>query len=199
MITLGLTGPSGAGKGIFGKVAAEYPGVYVIDTDITARKVVQKGTACLNELAQRFGKDILNSDGTLNRPLLAKIAFTDRQNHADLNRITHKYILIDIQSEISVARQKGFRLCIIDAPLLFESGADALCDISLCVTCPYKVRLERIMERDGIDETNAKIRLDSQPKDEFYTSQSTYTLVNDSTLQEFTQKSKDILCRILGS
>lgn len=196
MLTIGLTGPTGAGKGMFCHVASEFEKTHIIDTDKTARKVTEKGAECLNELTEYFGADILNSDGTLKRHELAKRAFSNKENHHALNTITHKYILKDIECEIELANKQGHRLCIVDAPLLFESTADKLCDITVGVLAQRSIRLERIMSRDGIDEKSALLRIDAQPDDCFYKDKCTYILYNNADTFQFTSDAKALLQKL---
>ena len=193
MLVLGLTGQSGAGKGVFSAVALKNRGFAVIDTDKTAREVVQKGQPCLDELVRCFSEKILHEDGTLNRQKLACIAFSDENKHRQLNKITHFYIMQKIEQWVKECEKQGVKCAVIDAPLLFESGADKLCDITLGIIAPYGTRLERIENRDGIDEKNAVIRLDSQPKDEFFIERCTYILENDGTGSEFEDKAQQFI------
>ncbi len=198
MPIIGLTGQSGAGKGLFCSVCREFDGVYALDTDKTARLVVEKGKPALKELCGYFGEQILHDDGTLNRPLLASIAFSDSEKHEKLNQITHFYILKEIEAWLARMKENGARAMIIDAPLLFESGADALCDVTVGITAPYETRLARIMERDGIDEESAKRRLDCQMPESFFAQKCTYILSNDGTGEEFCEKAKELICKILS-
>lgn len=197
MLTVGLTGKTGAGKGEFCRAARSFSNVSCIDTDLTAREVVSKGEKCLDELCECFGNEILNDDGTLCRKRLAQIAFTDEQKHEDLNRITHKYIVKKIKDWLSNCREQGMKMAIIDAPLLFESGVDALCDRIVCVTANEETRRVRIMERDSIDKETADIRLRSQKKDSFYTERSDFVLHNDSDREKFYEECKSVIKKLL--
>lgn len=199
MLTIGLTGQSGAGKGTVAKILLCYEGVKCIDTDLTARDVVKKGKPALCELCEYFGDEILDADGNLNRRKLARIAFSDKEKHEALNRITHFHIMKEIKQWLSDMEKEGAKIAIIDAPLLFESGADNLCDITIGVTAPYETRLERIMKRDSIDENNARIRLDSQPKDNFFKEKCTYMLYNDKDEEHLKTDAKKLLCEILNN
>ena len=92
MIVIGLTGGSGVGKGCVCQKFLKY-NVPAIDTDKTSRSVCDPGMPCLNELVSCFGHSILNPDGILNRKELASIAFSDKEKHEQLNKISHYYIL----------------------------------------------------------------------------------------------------------
>lgn len=198
MLTIGLSGQSGAGKGEFSRIFKRLDGVYCLDTDVTAREVVEKGEPCLERLYEYFGSEILLPDGNLDRKKLAQIAFTDDEKHQKLNEITHFYIMEKVKKWLFDVEKDGAKVAIIDAPLLFESGADKLCDITIGVTAPYATRLKRIMRRDGIDKKNAKIRLDSQPKDEFFEENCTYTLANNGSLASLEKKAKVLIDSVLS-
>lgn len=178
MIVIGLTGPTGAGKGEVAAILARR-GALIVDTDGLAREVVQAGSPCLQALAAHFGDDILRADGTLDRARLAQKAFSSPAQKAALEAITHPAI---IARSREIMAQSDAAVAVIDAPLLFESGMDALCDVTLAVVAPSELRLARILARDGIDEAQARLRMDAQPDEQFYRSRARHTLVNDGDL-----------------
>lgn len=196
MLIIGLTGQSGVGKGEFSRIFKTFDGVCHLDTDITARKVVEKGKPCLLELCDYFGKEILSQDGTLNRKKLAELAFSDKEKHEKLNSITHFYVMEEIKKWLDVVEKEGAKVAIIDAPLLFESGANALCDLTIGITAPYSTRLKRIIERDSIDEKSAKLRLNSQPDDEFYKEKCTHIISNNTSIDSFKKKAENLIAQI---
>lgn len=198
MLVLGLTGQSGAGKGEVSHSFSSFDGVICLDTDKTAREVVEKGKPCLAELCEYFGEEILDSDGNLNRKKLAEIAFSDEEKHEKLNEITHFHILREIKAWLARAEKDGVLVAVIDAPLLFESGADALCDITVGIISPYPTRLKRIIKRDGLDKKSAKMRLDAQPKDSFFEEKCDYIIANNGTLKSLKAKAQLLLSDILS-
>lgn len=175
MNILGLTGPTGAGKGAVGALLAAR-GAYIVDTDHLAREVVAKGEPCLAALTAHFGEEILLPDGSLNRAALAAKAFADPAEKAALEAITHPAIIARSQALLSTCDAP---LAVIDAPLLFESGMDAICHTTLAVLAPADVRLARICTRDDIDETAALRRMNAQPDDTFYHERAAHILIND--------------------
>jgi len=151
---IGVTGPSGAGKGLFCSYLAEW-GCTVIDCDKIARTVTKRGSDCLAELAKAFGAEILTKDGRLNRRKLASIAFSDPKKTELLNQITHPPILKIIDDKIKKAKST----VALDAPLLFEGGLDAVCDIVVVIEADEETRLDRIMARDRLTREAAVTRL----------------------------------------
>lgn len=186
MTVIGLTGPSGAGKGTFAK-SLPFP---VLDTDRVSRSVTEKKSPCLAELVERFGKRILNPDGTLNRKVLGVIAFCNDDDLAALNRITHRYISQKVEEWLAEKRAEGQIAAVIDAPQLFESGEDALCDITVAVLGKKENRLLRIMMRDEIDEEYANARMRAQKAEEFFRERCTFCIDNDGTPEELAEKAQ---------
>jgi dephospho-CoA kinase len=187
LFVLGLTGASGSGKS-FATSVLEQDGFFVIDADKTARKVVESGSPCLNDLSEVFGVEIINADGTLNRKLLAKNAFANKSSLEKLNSITHPFITKEINSELAILEQKGESLVVLDAPTLFESGADSICDTILAIIAPKELCLKRIVERDLITIEQAKERINAQPIDEYYTSRAEYVIMNNDNIEIFTHQ-----------
>ncbi len=198
MLTVGLTGKTGAGKGEFCKAAEKFSEIAYLDTDVTAREVVEKGSKCLKELCDYFGSEILNDDGSLNRKHLASLSFSNEEKHEKLNQITHKYIMNNVKSWLSQCEKNGKLIAIIDAPLLFESGADALCDRIVSITASEETRRKRIMNRDSIDAATADIRIHSQKDDSFYIEKSDYVLYNNGERESFVLECENIMKKLLS-
>ena len=179
MLTIGLTGPSGAGKGVIASLFAEY-GVPSIDTDKVYHDLLLPPSSCLAELTSRFGYEILFPDGTLNRGALAAIVFAEGHGNdlTDLNAITHRHILGKARDILADYEAQEIPAVLVDAPQLFESGFDRECDFILSVLAPYELRLSRIMVRDGLTEERARARLDASHSDEFFTERSNAVIVN---------------------
>ncbi len=177
MKIIGLTGLTGAGKSTVAQKLMAY-GCYHIDADKVAREVINNNENVKNKLKERFGDDVINNDGTTNRPLLATRAFADEQSTNALNEITHPAVTEEIQSIIKDMAEVGYRGVIIDAIALFESGEDALCDFTVAVVAPKEIRLERIMKRDNITEEKALERINAQKDESYFTSRADFVLWN---------------------
>ena len=177
MKIIGLTGLTGAGKSTVAQKLMAY-GCYHIDADKVARDVINNSENVKNKLKERFGDDIINEDGTTNRPLLATRAFADKESTNALNEITHPAVTEEIQSIIKDMEEIGYRGVIIDAIALFESGEDAICDFTVAVIAPKEIRLERIMKRDNITEEKALERINAQKDESFFTKKADFVLWN---------------------
>ncbi len=187
---IGLTGPTGAGKSSVTDVAKEL-GFKVIDCDKFARIAVEKGSAGLEDIVNVFGKEVLNDDGTLNRAALATVAFATSEKTELLNKTLLPHIVKLINAEINAPR------VLLDAPTLFESGADSLCDEIIVVLCDEKLRKKRIMERDGIDETAANLRIKAGKPDNFYIEKTNNIVYNDCELSVLNLKIQKLLNKLL--
>ena len=190
MKIIGLTGPTGAGKGSL-CLELEKSGFHCLDTDLVARQVVEKGKPCLLELCDFFGKGILLPDGNLDRKKLGAICFSDKEKLEVLNSITHKYITKEVQLWLDGCRADGAFAAVIDAPLLFESGEDALCDMTVAVLADKQKRKERIMSRDGISDEEAERRMRNQKDDEFFEKSCDYVIYNNGKL-DFRQEANKL-------
>ena len=177
MKTIGLTGLTGAGKSTVAQKLMAY-GCYHIDADKVAREVINNNEDVKNKLMMRFGADVINGDGTTNRPLLATRAFSSKENTNALNEITHPAVIEEIKSIIKDMEEVGYRGIIIDAIALFESGLDSLCDFNVTVVAPEEIRLERIMKRDNITKEKALERINAQKEESFFTSKADFILWN---------------------
>lgn len=179
MLIIGLCGSSGSGKGYVCRAFATH-GVAYIDTDLVYRERVLSSSGCVGELTKEFGNEILEN-GAVSKPRLAKIVFEGEGASARLgrlNEITHKYIRIETDALVSKYKEEGYSAVLIDAPVLFESGFDKMCDVTVCVTATQEEKLERIMDRDGITKEKAQARLSAQLSDPELRKRCTYEIDN---------------------
>ncbi|MDE6124192.1 MAG: threonylcarbamoyl-AMP synthase [Eubacterium sp.] len=167
---IGLTGQTGAGKGYVGSYLKSL-GFNVLDTDIYSRKICEKNSPFLTVLAEQFGNDIIEN-GILNRQLLADRAFSSPKSTEKLNSILHPAIL-------ELCKKDSVFPSVLDAPLLFECGGNEMCYKSIAVLAPREIRLNRIVERDGITKEQALARINAQKDEEFYKTNSDFTVIND--------------------
>ncbi len=165
MKIIGLCGQSGAGKTTALKVFEKACGG-VIDCDELSRRTTKPHSKCVGELVSAFGEEILFADLSLNRRKLARLVFGDENACQILNSITHKYIMLEIENEIDSFLKNGAPFCVIDAPLLFESGLDKRCDITLGILADKEIRIKRLETRDKISRKEIEKRLNSQISEE---------------------------------
>lgn len=185
MKKIGLIGGSGCGKSTVANYFTNL-GLVHIDCDIVAREVVEPGSPCLKELVAHFGNSILQKDGSLNRKILAELAFSSAEQTKKLNQITHKYILERTEQHIqSVSSAKGV---IVDAAALAESGYLDTCDYVIAVICPRWKRLLRIMRRDNLPFKRAIQRISAQKNDDFYCSYADFIIKNNRNFKHVSKQ-----------
>jgi dephospho-CoA kinase len=143
-------------------------GCHTLDADETAREVVQPGSRGLAAVAEAFGAEVLNPDGTLNRQHLGKLVFADEAQRQQLNCLLHPFIIArqdEIMREWERADPQG--IGIIDAALMIESGGYRRFDKLIVVHCRPEVQLERLMLRNNLSLEEAQARINSQmPQEE---------------------------------
>lgn len=179
-IIVGLTGQTGAGKSTVAAMLERF-GYSIVDADKVARLVTGKGSPVMKLLTDAFGEDIVDEDGSLRRDLLAARAFSSPENTRKLNDITHPEICRLIMKKVEGRFFMGYEGVIVDAPQLFESGLASKCTLVLSVTAREDIRLRRIMERDGVSEAEARLRMQAQLPESFFREHSDIILENNGT------------------
>ena len=196
MKIIGLTGPTGSGKSTVAAFLKEQD-FAIIDCDLVAREVVEKGSPLLEILSEAFGSEILNSDGTLNRKELAKRAFCDKGSTELLNSIMLPFIAERINEQLALYADDGVEAVVLDAPTLFESGLDSKCDAVIAVLCDREIRKQRIIKRDGLTESQAETRLMASKPDPFYKERTRHIVFGDGTVEKTQAAVKKIIGEIL--
>ena len=166
MRLIGVTGGIATGKSTVDRLLAAH-GASVIDADELAREAVRPGEPALDEVAARFGREVLLPDGNLDRGRLGEVVFADPEARRDLERITHPRINELMGERIASALAGPAPLVAVDIPLLFESAREAMFEGVLLVYASPEVQVRRLRERNGLDEAAALQRLAAQlPIDE---------------------------------
>lgn len=194
-VVVGLTGPMGSGKSTVAKLFCDN-GYMLIDADKIAREVCEQGSKTLSLLADEFGNDIINADGSLNRALLSQKAFASKDKTALLNSITHPAIIELVKLKIADYSALGHNKIIYDAPLLFESKSDSLCDVVVSVVASKELRFDRIVRRDNLSESEIIDRFNAQHDESYYVDKSDYVIHNDSTNDELVSNTHAVISAI---
>lgn len=178
---IGLTGQSGSGKSTVSKFFEE-KGFAVINADLLVRELYGSGSPCVKTLSAQFGADILDDKNQIIRPVLAERVFSSKENTELLSSVVHPFVTALMLKKVKEAYNNGFFDIIYDAPQLFESNSDIICDKIISVIADREIRLKRICARDGIDETAASMRINAQLDEEFFKANSDYIIENNSDL-----------------
>ncbi len=161
MHTVGLTGGIASGKS---SVAAhlESRGVPVLDADEVYHRLLREDPGLLRELRDRFGDEVFTPDGTLDRARLGSIVFADPAARADLGRIAHPRVRSRIAAWLAERRDEDPPVAVVVIPLLYEGGLETMFDDVWVVAIDPATQLRRLMERNGLDEAQARARIGSQ-------------------------------------
>ena len=165
MKIIGLTGGIGSGKSTVAQLLVQ-EGWVLVDADRIARDIVEPGQPALAELADAFGEDILQADGSLDRGLLASRAFASREKTDLLNSITHPRIQEETQARFEAARQGGADFVVYDMPLLVDKGLHNDMDATIVVDVDVEERVRRLVEYRGLEESDARRRIAAQISDD---------------------------------
>lgn len=179
---VGITGNSGAGKSEVAKILSQKIDVEIIDADKVVRNLSKPGNKYYEKILELFGNEILTGNA-LNRQKIAEIIYNDNTKRKELNNLTYKYVVDEIKAKVE-EKIKDNKNVVIDAPLLFESGLNKLCNFTIAVLSDKQIKLDRICRRDKLDRKMAESRLNIQPKDEFYKERADYIIENNSKIEE---------------
>ena len=177
MKRIGITGPTGAGKTTALNALASL-GVHIIDCDAVYHQLLASSAPLKAALTERFGPEILDGDGQVDRKALGNVVFGDPAALADLNAITHRSILAEIDRQAAEAERQGRPAVAIDAIALIESGVGDTCDAVVGILAPKETRIRRIMAREGIPEEYARKRVEAQQGEDFFRAHCGHILEN---------------------
>jgi len=161
MLVVGLTGGIGSGKSTVSAKLAER-GAVVIDADAIVRELQAPGGEAFVGIVERFGPGVVAADGTLDRPALAALVFSDEAARADLNKLTHPLVGREMAARMA-AQAETDNIVVLDIPLLAERGRGAYPVAGVIVVdCPVDVAVARLVEFRGFTEEDARARVAAQ-------------------------------------
>lgn len=181
MILVGLTGGIASGKTTACKIISKC-GLPIISADEISHKLTREDCTILKEIESKFGKGVLEKDGSLNRKKMASIIFNDRKKRELLNKIIHPVIINSINSEIKRLKKRQGMLVIIEAALLFESEYDKMVDHKLVIAVDPSVQIRRLQERDSITKEETLRRINSQISQEERINHADFVIYNNGDL-----------------
>lgn len=161
-VVIGLTGGIACGKSTIAKILKRL-GAVIIDADKEAKRLLNPNGSAWTALVKEFGTEILNPDQSINRRRLGNMVFGNTEMLAKLNSITHPGVIKVISEKIQRYREESrWPAIVLDAPLLFEVGAEKLVDVVWVVSVDRKTQIDRLMNRDKIDHIQALQRIEAQ-------------------------------------
>ena len=192
MLKVGLTGGIGTGKSYVSSLFKDW-GAYTFDADLVAKEILNHDNTAQGEIIAEFGTDILNKEGSIEKNKLARIAFQDENHQLRLNSIIHPYIFRKIDSSFDKVMDKGAHdIFLVDAALIYESGADTHMDYVVVVTSHLRLRTERVMKRGNLTRDEFLRRLELQWPDEDKVHMADYVIHNNGTKEDLIVESKKV-------
>ncbi|MCP1093238.1 dephospho-CoA kinase [Peribacillus frigoritolerans] len=158
---IGITGGIASGKSTVSLYLQEL-GFTIVDADLASRAVVEPGEEAYHQVVEAFGEDILLTEGNIDRVKLGSIIFNDQEKRLLLNGIVHPAVRNWMRVKTEAALSSGEETVFMDIPLLFESKLTFMVDKTLLIYVDEQVQLERLMNRNGLSETEALARINSQ-------------------------------------
>lgn len=190
---LGLTGLIGSGKSTAARILAD-AGAHIIDADRIGHRVLETSATVRRKLAGQFGSDILNRDGSINKPRLAERAFTDQALTTKLNNITHPYLLKELRQDAKNAAREH-KLVVIDAALLLYWKMDDVVDFVIVVHAGKETRHARMIER-GLKRSQVEARERSQLPFSEFRRRADRLIMNNGTVDDLRRKLRQLLRRL---
>jgi len=179
---IGLTGGIGCGKSEAAHFL-ETLGAAHFDADAVSRALTAENGEALAGIRRVFGDGVFRGDGSLDRARLGKLVFASEPARRALEGIMHPLVQRDMLIAMDEAAKSGVNVVILDVPLLFETGMDALCDETWALYVPRERQIARIVARDGLSPEDAEARIDSQMPVEDRNARATYVINTDRPIE----------------
>lgn len=179
---IGLTGGIGCGKSEAAKFLSTL-GAAHLDADAISHELTEAGGAALPEIRRVFGEAAFNEDGSLDRASLGKLVFGNEPARRALEGIIHPLVQREMLTRMDAAARAGASVVILDVPLLFETGMDALCDETWTLYLPREKQVARVVTRDGLTREAAEARVDSQMAAEKRNALATHAVNTDQPIE----------------
>ena len=197
MLKIGLTGGIGSGKSSVSALFKKW-GAYIFDADVVAKDIIYNNDTAQSELIAEFGTDVLGSDNKIDKKKLARIAFSDEDHQLRLNIIIHPYVFNEIDSTFDKVLADGnHEVFVVDAALIYESGADTHMDYIIVVTSHLKLRTERVLSLGNLSRDEFFKRMDLQWPDETKVHMADFVIHNNTTPKDLEKETKKVFKRLI--
>ena len=197
MLKIGLTGGIGSGKSEVGKFFHSW-GAYIFDADKEAKDIINNNIDAQKEIIKEFGSDVVDLDRNIDKQKLARIAFQDEFHQLALNSIIHPHVFRKIDTAFEKIQSENKYSCfVVDAALIYESGADTHMDYVIVITSLLRYRTQRVMLRNNMTRDDFLKRVSLQWPDEDKEHMADYVIQNNSDLNNLEKESKKIFDSII--
>ena len=192
MLKVALTGGIGSGKSEVSTLFSKW-GAYIFDADTIAKQILDKNKTAQNELILEFGSDVISAEGIIDKKKLSRVAFQNEFNQLKLNTIIHPYVFKEIDLCFESIIEKGNHdIFIVDAALIYESGADIHMDYVIVITSHLRIRTERVMKKGDLsrDEFLKRVELQWPEKDKI--EMADFIIYNNESKDELKKEAKKV-------
>lgn len=190
MYVIGLTGGVGSGKSYVAHRLSEMYDAELLIADELGHVVMKKGTKCHEKIVKSFGKDILGSDGEIDRKKMADIIFKDNEARKRLDDIVHPEVIEYVARYID--ERKGMDgIIIFETAIMYECKCDQLCDEVWYVYVPADIRIKRLSDNRGYSVEKSRAIIANQKPDEFFTEKADRIIKNDGSFEELDKEIRD--------
>ena len=197
MLKVGLTGGIGCGKSELSRFFSKW-GAYIFDADKESKIIIDTKETVQKEIIAEFDTNILNAENKIDRKKLARIAFQDEGHQLRLNSIMHPYVFQEIDKQFdNVSSANKHKIFVVDAALIYESGADTPMDLVIVITSLLRFRAERAMGRGNMTREDFMKRVDLQWTDEDKAHMADYIISNNNSLEDLKKDARKIFDKLI--
>lgn len=183
MKIIGITGGIGAGKSAVLDYLKERYGAYIVQADQVGHTLMEPEGSCFLPVVELLGKEILDTQGTIDRGKVAALVFPDPQLLAQLNGIIHPAVKQEIRRQIDAEKQAGRSIFVVEAALLIEDHYEEICEELWYIYAEEKVRRRRLKEQRGYSEEKITDIFQSQQTEDVFRRECSYAVENNGDLQ----------------
>jgi len=190
MLKIGLTGGIGSGKSSVSNILKSW-NAHIFDADIVSKTILNHNESAQNEVITEFGTDVIGSEGIIDKKKLSRIVFHDEDHQIKLNAIIHPYVFSEIDKEFETILTKGENeLFVVDAALIYESGADTHMDYVVVVTSHLGLKIERVLAKGELSREEFLERAELQWPDEEKIQLADFVIQNNGSHEDLLRETK---------
>jgi dephospho-CoA kinase len=190
MLKIGLTGGIGSGKSSVSNILKSW-NAHIFDADIVSKTILNHNESAQNEVITEFGTDVIGSEGMIDKKKLSRIVFHDEDHQIKLNAIIHPYVFSEIDKEFETILTKGENeLFVVDAALIYESGADTHMDYVVVVTSRLGLKIERVLAKGELSREEFLERAELQWPDEEKIQLADFVIQNNGSHEDLLRETK---------
>ena len=192
MINIAITGGIASGKTLVSEYLRSL-GYTVIDADEMAREITGPDGKAMPYIVEKFGSDYINGDGSLNRAAMRDLVFKNPEKLAVLEEGTTNVVLEDIKKIRKEKEMAGDKVLFYEIPLLYEKNQQDNYDAVWVVTADRDIRKQRLIERDGMDESMSELIMDAQEEEDKKIESADFVIYNNGSITELRRSVDDAL------